>query len=133
MGDRDLDARWVARLAEGISGLDLVLSEGQCKDLLRFVDLLARWNRAYNLTAVRDPLEMIPRHLLDSLSISGYLRGRNILDLGTGAGLPGIPLAITRPDKFFTLLDSNGKKNPLRPAGGDGAWLTECTGRARPG
>ncbi len=110
MGDQGLDARWAARLAEGIAELDLAIGEDQRSDLLRFVDLLARWNRAYNLTGVRDPLEMIPRHLLDSLSVSGHLQGTNILDVGTGAGLPGIPLAITRPDLRFTLLDSNGKK-----------------------
>ncbi len=110
MGDKVAHASWAARLAKGIAGLDLLLSEDQQSDLLRFVALLAHWNRTYNLTGVREPLEMIPRHLLDSLSVSGYLQGMNILDLGTGAGLPGIPLAITRPELGFTLLDSNGKK-----------------------
>ncbi len=110
MGYQGPDASWAARLAEGIAGLDLVISEGQRSDLLRFVGLLAHWNRTYNLTGVREPLEMIPRHLLDSLSVSGYLQGMNILDVGTGAGLPGIPLAITRPELRFTLLDSKGKK-----------------------
>ncbi len=110
MRDKGFDAGWAARLAEGIAGLKLDISEGQQIDLLRFIGLLARWNRSYNLTAVRDPMEMIPRHLLDSLAVIDYLQGRSILDVGTGAGLPGIPLAITRPERAFTLLDSNGKK-----------------------
>ena len=78
--------------------------------LLAFVRLLAKWNAAYNLTAVRDPEEMITRHLLDSLVLLPYLQGPRVLDIGTGPGLPGIPLAIARPDCFFTLLDANAKK-----------------------
>jgi 16S rRNA (guanine527-N7)-methyltransferase len=69
-----------------------------------------KWNRAYNLTALRDPLEMVGKHLLDSLSVLNYLHGTRILDLGTGPGLPGIPLAVLRPQYDFVLLDSNGKK-----------------------
>lgn len=78
--------------------------------LLAFLDLLQKWNRVTNLTAVRDPKGMIFLHILDSLSISHYLHGHHILDVGTGAGLPGIPLALTNPDKHFVLLDSNSKK-----------------------
>ena len=78
--------------------------------LVAYVRLLEKWNRTYNLTAVRIPAEMIPRHLLDSLAILPYLKGPRILDIGTGAGLPGIPLALARPDLAFTLLDSNAKK-----------------------
>ncbi len=81
-----------------IDGLTLYLGE------------LAKWNKAYNLTAVRDPQEMVVRHILDSLSAAPLLRGTRILDAGTGAGLPGIPLALCYPDRQFTLLDSNGKK-----------------------
>jgi 16S rRNA (guanine527-N7)-methyltransferase len=77
---------------------------------MAYVALLVKWNRAYNLTAVRDPAEMIEKHLLDSLSITGYLHGGRICDVGTGAGLPGVPLAIACPERHFTLLDSNGKK-----------------------
>jgi len=97
-------------LANGIADLNLQISEEKQDALLAYITLLNRWNKAYNLTAVRDQGEMIPRHLLDSLSVSTYLQGSNILDVGTGPGLPGIPLAIIYPDTQFTLLDSNGKK-----------------------
>jgi 16S rRNA (guanine527-N7)-methyltransferase len=78
--------------------------------LLQFLTLLVKWNKAYNLTAVRDPLEMVGRHLLDSLAVLPHLWGQRCLDMGTGPGLPGIPLAIMRPQMNFVLLDSNGKK-----------------------
>lgn len=78
--------------------------------LLDYLFLLKKWNLAYNLTAVRDLESMVSKHLLDSLAIVPWLKGNQIIDVGTGAGLPGIPLAITNPDKNFVLLDSNGKK-----------------------
>ena len=83
---------------------------GHVKTLLNYVALLQRWNRTYNLTAVRDPKEMVTRHLLDSLSVLPWMESGPLLDAGTGAGLPGIPLAIVRPDLAVTLLDGNGKK-----------------------
>lgn len=78
--------------------------------LLSYLTLLAKWNKVYNLTAVRDVERMLPQHLLDSLAVLPYIHGNNILDVGSGAGLPGIPLAIALPEKRFTLLDSNHKK-----------------------
>jgi len=78
--------------------------------LLEYIALLGKWNEAYNLTAVRDPLQMITHHILDSLAIRPFLKGPAIIDIGSGAGLPGIPLAIARPQYNFTLLDSNSKK-----------------------
>ncbi len=78
--------------------------------LLTYLTLLDRWNRTYNLTAIRDPLEMVTRHLLDSLAMQPYLETGTLADLGTGPGLPGIPLAIARPQLQVTLVESNGKK-----------------------
>lgn len=97
-------------LDRGLAQLPLALSPMQRQALLNYLDLLQRWNRAYNLTAVRDPVEMVTRHVLDSLSIAPFLSGYRFLDVGTGAGLPGIPLAILFPERRFELLDSNGKK-----------------------
>jgi 16S rRNA (guanine527-N7)-methyltransferase len=86
-----------------------VPADAQAK-LLAYLDLLARWNRTYNLTAVRDPDDMVSRHLLDSLAVLPFVHGRSLADLGSGAGLPGIPLAIARPEIAVTLVESNGKK-----------------------
>lgn len=98
------------RLAEGLAALAISAEEAQCARLLDFLGLLRKWNRVYNLTSITDPAEMVPLHLLDSLAVLPYLRGGRILDVGTGAGLPGIPLALLSPGKQFTLLDSNAKK-----------------------
>lgn len=110
MGGRDDPAACRDRLRQGMGRLGLAMEEIQEQRLLHYLVLLKRWNRAYNLTAVREPLEMVGRHLLDSLSVLPHLRGRRCLDLGTGAGLPGIPLAVMCPNIEFVLLDGNGKK-----------------------
>lgn len=90
--------------------MDLALDSEQQQKLLDYLSLLDKWNRTYNLTGVRDPAEMVSRQLLDSLSILPLLNGREIVDVGSGPGLPGIPLAVARPELRFTLLDSNSKK-----------------------
>ncbi len=78
--------------------------------LIHYIQLIARWNKTFNLTAIRDVEEMVGKHLLDSLAVQPYIEGNRVLDVGSGAGLPGIPFAITSPDKHFVLIDSNGKK-----------------------
>lgn len=103
-------AAWKVRLDLGCAALNITLSEDQKERLLRYIALLDKWNKAYNLTAIRDPEEMISRHILDSLSILPHIKGETLLDVGTGAGLPGIPLAIVAPSLQVTLLDSNSKK-----------------------
>ncbi|WP_298185600.1 16S rRNA (guanine(527)-N(7))-methyltransferase RsmG [uncultured Pseudomonas sp.] len=105
-------ARHAEELREGAIELGVALSPEQHEQLLAYLALLIKWNKAYNLTAVRDPDEMVSRHLLDSLSVVEHVReaGDNWLDVGSGGGMPGIPLAILFPERQFTLLDSNGKK-----------------------
>jgi len=98
------------RLDAGLSALGIALDASAIARLLDYVDLLQRWNAAYNLTAVRDPAEMVTRHLLDSLAILPHVSGATLADLGSGAGLPGIPLAIAAPARETLLVDSNGKK-----------------------
>ena len=90
--------------------LKLAVSDAQVSQLLDYHGLLMKWNKAYNLTAVRDPQEMIHRHLVDSMTIIPHLLGTHLLDVGCGAGLPGFVIAILRPELQVTLLDSNGKK-----------------------
>ncbi len=87
-----------------------VVSQDTEKKFIAYLDLLSRWNQIMNLTAIQDEKDSVLLHLLDSLSIKDYLHGTRILDVGTGAGLPGIPLALVCPDKQFVLLDSNNKK-----------------------
>lgn len=102
---------WPAAEQLLVSGLrELHCDAGLRDPLFAFLRLLEKWNRAYNLTAVREPEAMVTHHVLDSLAVAPYLHGRRIADVGTGAGLPGIPLAIARPELGFVLLDSNSKK-----------------------
>ncbi|MEJ1403528.1 MAG: 16S rRNA (guanine(527)-N(7))-methyltransferase RsmG [Candidatus Sedimenticola sp. (ex Thyasira tokunagai)] len=101
---------WQGQLTDGLKVMGIELSEEQHQKLLNYLALLVKWNRAFNLTAIRDPKEMVSRQLLDALSILHLVKGSRVLDVGTGPGLPGIPLAIALPDVWFTLLDSNGKK-----------------------
>jgi 16S rRNA (guanine527-N7)-methyltransferase len=98
------------RLERGIAALGVSLPAGAVERLLDYQALLARWNATYNLTAIRDPGEMVSRHLVDSLAVLPYVQGQTLADLGTGPGLPGIPLAIAAPERQVLLVDSNGKK-----------------------
>ena len=98
------------KLERGLQDMAIDLAPPIRQKLLKFLKYLEKWNSAFNLTAVRDPEQMVPRHLLDSLSVLPFLQGSRVLDIGTGAGLPGIPLALARPNLTFTLLDSNAKK-----------------------
>jgi 16S rRNA (guanine527-N7)-methyltransferase len=97
-------------LMSGIASLNLNVTDNQVGQLLDFIKLIEKWNKAYNLTAIRDREEMMRLHILDSLAILPYVEGKRVIDIGTGAGLPGIPLAICLPEVGFTLLDSNAKK-----------------------
>nr|WP_246189288.1 16S rRNA (guanine(527)-N(7))-methyltransferase RsmG [Pseudoxanthomonas kalamensis] len=96
-------------LRRGLTALALD-ADALAPPLLAYLDLLLRWNRTYNLTAIRDPRQMVTLHLLDSLAMHPHVPGGRLADLGTGPGLPGIPLAIARPDLQVTLVESNGKK-----------------------
>ncbi|GHZ07386.1 16S rRNA (guanine(527)-N(7))-methyltransferase RsmG [Vibrio cholerae] len=93
-----------------ISKTSLTVTEQQREQIVGYVQLLDKWNKAYNLTSVRDPMEMLVKHILDSLVVSPHLVGERFIDVGTGPGLPGIPLAVMHPDKEFVLLDSLGKR-----------------------
>jgi 16S rRNA (guanine527-N7)-methyltransferase len=99
-----------ARLDRGLAGLGIAIAaEGRSK-LLQYLAILAKWNAVYNLTAVRDPDQMVSNHLLDSLAVMRFLPNVSLLDVGAGAGLPGIPLAIAQPERAVTLVDSSQKK-----------------------
>ncbi len=105
-----MDSQFKQLLENGIDDLSMSFNQQTIETLLAYHQLLIKWNKAYNLTAVRDPQEMIHRHLLDSLTIAPYLDGERFIDVGAGAGLPGIVMAIIFPERSFDLLDSNGKK-----------------------
>jgi 16S rRNA (guanine527-N7)-methyltransferase len=125
-------------LEAGLAALGL--APALAEPLLAYLALLDRWNRTYNLTAIRHPREMVSRHLLDSLAMHPYVQAGTLADLGTGAGLPGIPLAIAQPALQVTLVESNGKKarfmrEALRTLGLDNARVAEARIEAldRPG
>ena len=100
----------LARLQQGVEAMGLTASNLPLQDYLSYVELLVQWNSAYNLTAIRDPEKMLAYHILDSLSILPFIHGDECLDVGTGAGLPGMILALAKPDTRWTLLDGNNKK-----------------------
>ena len=97
-------------LQQGLQELNISSDENKIESLLAFIKLIEKWNKAYNLTAVRKPEDMARLHILDSLAVMPFVQGNRVADIGTGAGLPGIPLAIFFPDVEFTLVDSNSKK-----------------------
>ena len=99
-----------ARIQTALNGLGQSFPEGTAEKLGILIDELERWNRKVNLTAIRDRGEMITGHLLDSLVAAPLLEGKTVLDVGTGPGFPGLPLAVVHPERQFTLLDSNNKK-----------------------
>lgn len=98
------------KLSRLLDEAGISLTDHQKNQLVGYVGMLDKWNKAYNLTSVRDPDEMLVRHILDSIVVAPYLNGTRFIDVGTGPGLPGIPLAIVRPESHFTLLDSLGKR-----------------------
>ncbi|WP_148864717.1 16S rRNA (guanine(527)-N(7))-methyltransferase RsmG [Marinobacter fonticola] len=112
-----IDTAWPAQLEAGLQRLEIALDPVTQEGQLAFLGLLQKWNKAYNLTAVRDPSQMVSRQLLDSLAIMPYIHADAVLDVGAGGGLPGIPLALAFPERRFTLLDSNSKKT---------RFLTQC-------
>ena len=119
------------RLEAGLRSMGIPHSEAQRASLLEYLSLLLRWNSSYNLTAVRDPLAMVDRHLLDSLALLPFIRdiGCRLVDVGTGAGLPGVPLAIMQRENSMDLIDSNGKKTRFlfQKAGRPLKRMTTCS------
>lgn len=93
-----------------IAQTDLQVTDTQVEQLVGYVEMLNKWNKAYNLTSVRNPSDMLVKHIMDSIVVSSHLEGSRFIDVGTGPGLPGVPLAIMNPDCEFTLLDSLGKR-----------------------
>ncbi|EGV06179.1 16S rRNA (guanine(527)-N(7))-methyltransferase GidB [Haemophilus pittmaniae HK 85] len=105
-----IDRKMKAKLENLLTQAEIQLTDLQKDQLIQLVQLLNKWNKAYNLTSVRDPQEMLVKHILDSIVVSPYLQGERFIDVGTGPGLPGLPLAIINPTKQFVLLDSLGKR-----------------------
>lgn len=97
-------------LKQALEKNHLVLDESIQQKLIQYLESMLEWNRVYNLTNITEPREMVYLHIIDSLSVNPFLNGKHMLDVGTGAGLPGIPLALINPDQTWTLLDKNSKK-----------------------
>jgi len=115
------------KLAAGTIGLGLALGQETRQRLLQYIALLHKWNRVYNLTAVREPQKMVTQHILDSLAVLPHIEGARLIDVGTGPGLPGIPLALARPQLQVTLLDSNHKKTVFLQQAAIDLQLTNVT------
>nr|WP_318383692.1 16S rRNA (guanine(527)-N(7))-methyltransferase RsmG [uncultured Enterobacter sp.] len=98
------------KLSRLLNDAGIPLTDHQKQQLVAYVEMLHKWNKAYNLTSVRDPNEMLIRHILDSVVVAPHLKGSRFIDVGTGPGLPGVPLSIVLPQAQFTLLDSLGKR-----------------------
>lgn len=116
-----------AALRDGLEQMDLPVPDDAARQLIRYIALLAKWNKTHNLTAIRNPADMVRRHLLDSLSLYLYVDGENLLDVGAGAGLPGIPLAIVKPHLNVTLLDSVLKKTHFMTFAANDLGLSNVT------
>ena len=108
--DAYMTTMWRSQLTEGLLRLGLGLPDAGVERLIRYLLLLEKWNRVFNLTAVRDRSAVVERHLIDSLSVLPHVQGSRLIDVGSGAGLPGLPLALARPDLYVELIDSNSKK-----------------------
>nr|WP_024966265.1 16S rRNA (guanine(527)-N(7))-methyltransferase RsmG [Pantoea sp. IMH] len=100
----------INKLSSLLNAAGIILTDQQKQQLVGYVELLHKWNKAYNLTSIRDPEQMLVRHIMDSIVVAPHLQGSRFIDVGTGPGLPGVPLAIVCPDAHFTLLDSLGKR-----------------------
>jgi len=109
-------------LERAAAALSVEIADAQAETLERYLDLLEKWNRVYNLTAIRERSRMVTHHLLDSLAVLPHLRGPRVLDVGSGAGLPGIPIAVASPALKVSLLESNHKKS---------AFLTQAVAELR--
>ncbi len=115
------------RLVRDAASLGVSLRDADARRLLALLNKLDRWNRTYNLTAIRDPEAMVTHHLLDSLAIHPDLQGTRVADVGTGAGFPGLPLAVCNPDRHFTLIDSTAKKIRFVSHAAEALGLTNVT------
>ncbi len=107
---KPLDPALERRLQEGAAALSVPLTDSVTRQLMTYLSVLIRWNRSFNLTAIRDPARMVTEHLLDALSVAKFVTGQRVIDVGTGAGLPGLVLAVLDPERTTALLDANGKK-----------------------